>query len=58
MTATIIAISLTAIAFGSLVIFVAGAFNAASNADDFEAMLERELDARIAEMMKGNDGGG
>ena len=53
MTGPIVALCLFAISLGSFVIFVAGAMNAASNADDYDELLERELDARIAEMMKG-----
>jgi len=53
MIGPIIAICLASIGFGSLVLFVAGSFRLSRQADDYDALLERELDARIAEMMKG-----
>ena len=53
MTAPIIAMCLFAISIGSCVIFVAGSFRLSRQADDYDELLERELDARIAEMLEG-----
>jgi len=55
MTGPIIALCLFAISLGSFVIFVAGAMNAASNADDASDALEGDM--RLADLLnhKGNE---
>ncbi len=55
MSGTVIAVCLTSIAIGSFVIFVAAACNVSHIADDYDEMLAREVDARVAALIRDDE---